>query len=376
LGPSVLTPAILAVGLGLAGCFSEVSNNPVPDPVCGFDCPDAGVGEPDAMPLPAPPWTNGASTLAGSSEHGMVDGDRDVARFNNPVTLDVGADGRLYVADFDNDRLRAVTATGDVTTVVAQQTFERPFAVAVASPSLVYVQTDDNDVNEHSLETGTIWRVDPTKTGEAVVVARNLGRPRGMDILPDGRLILSDNEHHVLKVLEPGTGVATIIAGGLDIPGHNDAAGTGARFRQPYGVAVRADGKIIVADYGNNVIRMAEVNGALHTITGTLEPGYVDGPIEQARFSAPQDVAVSADGSIFVADSNNYVIRKISPDGMVTTVAGDGTPGYKDHDDPLQAQFYGLEGLDVSPDGKTLYVADGTRGEPLEYHRVRIVKLP
>jgi DNA-binding beta-propeller fold protein YncE len=355
------------MGVALAGCFSDVTNNPVP----GETPPDAGV---DATPIPAPPFTAGASTLAGAAEAGMVDGDRDNARFDDPVTANIGSNGVLYVADFNNARVRAVTADGEVTTAVQAPGFERPFGVAIASPNVLYVQTDDNDLGLHSLDSGTIWRADiAAKT--ATVVVRNIGRPRGIALLPDGRLVLSDNEHHVIRVLEPGTGTVTILAGRLDTPGHDDASGMGARFNKPYGIAVRPDGKIVVADYGNNVIRLLEMSGSMHTLTGNLQPGHVDGPVETARFAAPQDVAVTADGTIFVADSDNHVIRRIGTDGMVTTVAGNGNKGYVDHDDPMQAEFYGLEGIDVSPDGRRLYVADGDRGEGTPFHRIRVINL-
>jgi DNA-binding beta-propeller fold protein YncE len=367
------------VGLLLAGCFSEVTNNP-PVGDCGESCaPDAGVAEPDAgAPIvvePPPPFTAGASTLAGSAAAGADDGDRSVARFDNPVTVSLGGDGLLYVADFNNGRIRTVDSAGTVATVVDQVGFQRPFAVVVASPTLLYVQTDDNDAGEHSTETGTIWKVDLTFR-TTTVVARNIGRPRGLALLPDGRLLLSDNEHHVLRVLEPRTGAVSILAGAVDVPGHSDESGMAARFNRPYGVAIRRDGKIVVADAGNNLIRLVDMSGAVVTIAGTLTAGYSDGPRSMASFAAPQDVAVDASDNIYVADTDNHVIRRINTaTDQVTTIAGDRTAGYLDHDDPLVARFFGLEGIDVAADGGTVYIADGNRGEDEPYNRVRVVRV-
>jgi sugar lactone lactonase YvrE len=374
---SVLTTAFLGVATLLAGCFSEVTNEPVPGD-CGLQCPDAGVPPPDgpdAGPPPvAPPFTEGASTLAGASDPGRDDGDRNTARFDNPVTITRGGDGNLYVADFNNDLVRQVDSEGNVTTIVEQADFQRPFAIVAASPTLLYVQTDDNDGREHSLETGTIWKVD-LALGTTTVVIRNVGRPRGLAMLPDGRLLLSDSEHHVLRVLEPRTGALTILAGALDVPGYVDATGMGARFNKPYGVAVRPDGKVLVADYGNHLIRIVDMTGEVRTYAGNVVPGWKDGPREMSQFRAPQDVAIDGAGNLYVSDADNFVIRRITVAGETSTVAGTGVGGYLDHDDPLQAQFYGLEGIDVSADGTTLFVGDGNRGEPVPYNRVRVVTI-
>ena len=89
----------------------------------------------------------------------------------------------------------------------------------------------------------------------------------------------------------------------------------------------------------------------------------------------PQDLAIDSQGNVFVSDSGNHRIRRISMNGKVETVAGDGTAGFKDGDG-IKSRFFGQEGIDVTADGKTLYVADGTGGEPQPYNRVRKITLP
>jgi sugar lactone lactonase YvrE len=136
---------------------------------------------------------------------------------------------------------------------------------------------------------------------------------------------------------------------------------------------VRHDGRLVVVDQGNDRLRLVGLDGSVTTLAGA-GPGYVDGALMQARFDHPQAVVVATDGSIYVTDDNNFRVRKLDGDS-VTTLVGDGTGGYKDADDLLAAQVYGIEGLALSADGKALYLADGNRGDPLPYNRVRIVDL-
>ncbi len=345
---------------------------PAPSGSAGDDvseAPDAGT----TVPCEVPALTGGVSTLAGCDAPGASDGERDDARFANPVNVALGGDGEVYVADFDNHRIRVIDADGTTRTLIEQPNFARPFGLAVAGTTL-YVQTDDNDDGEHSDMTGTIWRVD-TATGAASVVARDLGRPRGLLALPDGRLVISDHMHHALRVIDPDSGEVSDLAGRFDQPGMIDAHGVAARFSAPYGLALLPDGRIAVADYTNNRIRAVALDGEVTTLAGTGSAGGTDGVAGNASFDAPQDVAVDAAGNIYVADSNNFQIRKISAAGDVVTLVGDGTGGYRDSAELLDARVFGLEGIDVAADGSTLVIADGSRGDDGPYHRVRIAEL-
>jgi len=131
-----------------------------------------------------------------------------------------------------------------------------------------------------------------------------------------------------------------------------DGAGALARFAAPYGLARLADGRILVADLFNNRIRAVALDGTVTTFAGS---GAADGDAASATFSAPQDVAVDAAGNVYVADLQNFVVRRIAPDGTVSTLAGDGTGGWLDAGDLRAAQLHGLEGLDVSADGTQLW---------------------
>ncbi|HTJ44319.1 MAG TPA: hypothetical protein VL463_19580 [Kofleriaceae bacterium] len=319
-----------------------------------------------------PAFTNGVSTLAGSMDPGTADGTRDQARFSNPVNVAVGPDGKIYVADFDNSEIRVVDREGNTSTVIAQkQGFVRPFGLAFVGNTL-YVSTDNDDAGNHSLMSGTIWRIDVGAKSTNVVV-RGIGRPRGLAALPDGRLILSDDLHQLVRILDPKTGALTNLAGAWDVKGYADGTGANARFSTPYGVAVRGDGTIVIADYENQRIRTITLGGAVATLAGNGSAGYADGAMASAGFHHPQGVAVNSAGDIYVTDTDNFRVRRLQGSN-VDTVAGNGSSGYLDSDDKLSAQFFGLEGISVASDGM-VFVADGNRGDPLPYNRVRQIKM-
>jgi sugar lactone lactonase YvrE len=351
--------------LALGGCSG--GSPTAPDDANGSDDAEAH----DASTYDPAPFTQGTSTLTGTAEAGYADGARNLARFANPVNVTY-RDGRLYVADFDNDKIRVIdVAHYETTTLIAQPGFRRPFGMAFATDGTLFVSTDNDPHGAHSLMSGSIWRIDPG-SNNAVVVASAIGRPRGLAVLPDGRVALADYAHHVIELLDPGTGAVTLLAGAWDVPGMVDDTAGVARFSSPYGIAARGDGALVVADFGNDRIRVVTPAGVTTTLAGTGAPGWRDGALDTAQFHRPQAIAIAANGDLFITDTENYRARWITG-AAVTTIAGNGTAGYLDSDDPLDCQLYGLEGLSVVPDGSMLYVADGSRGEAVPYNRIRQV---
>lgn len=143
--------------------------------------------------------------------------------------------------------------------------------------------------------------------------------PFGIAIAKDGTIYVSDaGESDRIRKLNSEGSVTTL-------------AGNG-EFNTPSGLAIDGEGNLYVADTGNNRIRKVTTEGSVSTIAGDGTAGYVDGPAAQARFNGPVGVAVDAQGNVFVADTYNDRIRKISTDGQVSTVAGAGTPGFNDGD--------------------------------------------
>jgi sugar lactone lactonase YvrE len=329
---------------------------------------DAGVSDVifyDAMPL-----TEGASTLAGAAEHGFVDGDRSTARFDDPVNCVVAPDGRVYVADFNNGAIRQITPEGVVTTVVKQPGFDRPFGMVFGADGTFYVETDRASDGQLS---GALWTID-VELGVATLLEDGKGRFRGMALLSDGRLALADYQEHTVVLYDPATRVFTPLAGSPGVAGFADGNGTLARFDEPYDIVVLPGDILVVSDFFNHRLRMVTLAGEVSTLAGTSEAGSTDGTLAEARFGTPQGLARDDLGNVYISDPGAHKIRRMQGSN-VTTVAGDGIAGYVDVLDPLLARFYGIEGLDVTPDGVSLYLADGNLGDGSPYHRVRRLQL-
>jgi sugar lactone lactonase YvrE len=173
------------------------------------------------------------------------------------------------------------------------------------------------------------------------------------------------------------TKVITPLAGSAGNPGYlDDPIGANARFDGPYGVALMTDGSILVADQNNHRLRQVTQSGAVTTYAGTGAAGLVDGPRLAAAFDLPQAVAVDASNNVYISDVGNHRIRMIDATGTTFTVAGDGVAGWKD-DIGANAEFFGQEGIGLSPSGTILYVADGNGGDSAQpFNRIRAVLLP
>jgi sugar lactone lactonase YvrE len=178
--------------------------------------------------------------------------------------------------------------------------------------------------------------------------------PFGVAVGKDGSVYTTDagNQNRIQKIAPDGS--IKSIAGGVE--GFANGAGDQALFDSPSGIAIAPNGDLIVADTGNNRIRRVTFDGQVGTVAGDGHAGYADQPGNKAQFNGPIGVAVDAHGNIYVADSYNDRIRKIAPDGQVSTIAGKGTPGYADGD-RNNALFDTPSGIVVASDN-SLIVAD------------------
>jgi sugar lactone lactonase YvrE len=318
-------------------------------------------------PSTSPPAT--VTTLAGTATAGATDGAASVATFNNPVNVAIDSAGNVFVADFDNNRIRKISTSGQVSTITNQANFQRPFGLAFTPDGRLFATTDADDLGNRDNTTGTLWQIN-LSGGAATVIARDLGRPRGIVALSNSQIVLVDLTQNDVRLINPATKVITPLAGLRGAAGFANGTGTLARFNRPYGPAVTLDGNILLADQNNNQLRLVTPAGVVTTFAGSTTPGYRDGDRSLALFNGPQDVDIDSGGNVYVTDNGNHRIRKINPNGIVSTFAGDGTQGFADGEG-LQAEFYGQEGLAVRKDGTKVIVADGNNGDGSNFNRVR-----
>ena len=213
----------------------------------------------------------------------------------------------------------------------------------------------------------TIWRIDDG--GEQAVAvpwaggvagAAGAGRrvlsPAGLALGPDGTLVVADVTGHRVWAFSPDE-APRLLAG--SVYGYRDGLGNEALFRYPSDVAIGPDGTCYVADTGNNAIRRITPDGVVATLGGSIYD-YGDGSGPRGRFRAPLALDVDRDGTCYVADTGNNAIRRITPDGEVTTLAGT-PPGGDDDGAGAEVGMRGPTGIALGPGGD-LWVADHGNG--------------
>ena len=231
------------------------------------------------------------TTLAGNGTLGFADGTGTGATFNGPRGIVVLANGNLAVLDSVNSAIRLVTYPGGVVTTLAGS--------------------------------GTPAYADGTGAGAS------FSFPGGIALLPDGNIVVADTENHRIRIVTPA-GVVTTLAGSGSAA-YADGTGAAASFWYPYGVAVLLDGNIAVVDQVNNRIRLVTYpGGVVTTLAGNDATAYVDGTGAGASFKNPSGLGVTPDGNVIVSDTGTHCIRMITPSGVVTTLAGNGTLGFAD----------------------------------------------
>jgi sugar lactone lactonase YvrE len=173
---------------------------------------------------------------------------------------------------------------------------------------------------------------------------------------PDGNVYVAEYGNNRIKVVTP-MGAISILAG--TSVGFVDGKGTAARLNRPIDVAFGPDRALYVADHENHAIRKVTLDGTVTRVAGS-SPGFTDGPAASAKFNYPEGLTVGRDGSVYVADTKNHRIRKIAPDGTVSTLAGS-TQGSTDGRGAA-AKFNNPGGITISPEG-TLYVVEYGSGK-------------
>ena len=303
------------------------------------------------------------------------------ARLWDPFGVAVDGAGNLFIADSFNDRIRKVDSAGVITTVAGTGEFgfggdggpateaqlDFPSSVAVDGAGNLFIADMDNNRIRKVGASGTISTVAGTgRTGfggdGASAVQARLSRPSGVAVDGAGNLFIADRDNDRIRKVD-SAGVITTVAGtGERGFGGDGASAVQARLSRPFGVAVDGAGNVFIADEGNNRIRKVDSAGTISTVAGTGEFGVSGdgGPAVQARLSRPNDVAVDGAGNVFIADRDNFRIRKVDSAGTISTVAGTGVQGYSGDGGPaIDARLWSPSSVAVDGAGNLFFADSG-----------------
>lgn len=315
------------------------------------------------------------SHIAGSSSNGSaIDGSAKTARFNEPFGLAIDAAGNIYIGERLNHRVRKLTADlSEVSTFAgsdagyengtgAAAKFNEPTGLAFDADGILYVSEAVNRRVRKITPAGEVTLL--AGSGAKGVVdgqgdQAQFSIPFAIFINANDEIFVADFDGHTIRKITK-EGNVTIYTGVANSPGDANGALNVAQFRNPYYMAEDGDGNLYISDFGNHRIRKISPDGEVTTLAGGTQ-GYADGQGDDARFDGPSGLAVDAVGNVYVADRGNHVIRKITPEGVVTTVAGAaGETGGTNGNGP-DARFNEPNGLVMDADGN-LYVSERLRG--------------
>ena len=286
------------------------------------------------------PVAVGATLVAGAlGISGTADGDAATARFNLPnyLTRDP-ASGTIYVSDFFSSTVRAVSSTGEVSTLAglagqvglvdgtgAAARFRGTGGIAIDTSGTLHVADWDNHAVRRIAAGAVVTTLAggfPAGTADGTGVAARFRNPNGLAVDASGNVYVADWGNHTIRRITP-TGETTTLAGAAGVSGSADGNGADARFNRPSGLAIDAAGNLYVADQNNHLIRRIASNGAVTTIAGTAgSAGNIDSTGAAARFDNPAWISVSPTGDLFVVSGAGDTVRKVTPAGVVTTVVG------------------------------------------------------
>lgn len=326
--------------------------------------------------VPSGTWV--VTTFAGSGVNGSADGTGTSAQFAAPSGVTVDSSGNLYIADTGSgaERIRKVTAAGVATTLAGSgpyglvngpgtsAQFYNPSGVAVDSSGNVYVADNSNNCIRKITPAGivsTLAGAGPYLSGSTngTGTAAKFNGPAAVAVDAAGNVYVADAYNNLIRKIT-SAGVVTTFAGS-GVAGSANGTGTAAQFNSPYGITIDTSGNLYVADFGNYLIRKITSAGVVTTLAGSGVSGTADGTGASAQFYNPVGVAVDSSGNVYVTDAASYndggLIRKVTPAGVVTTIAGSITGGSVDGIGS-NARFGGLSGNPAVDASGNIFVGD------------------
>lgn len=307
------------------------------------------------------PWLDGI----GTGEPGIDDGPFNKAQFYAPCGIAVDGQDNIYVTEQPLGSVglvRKITPEGAVSTFAGSRVLDGfNFYRDGPSSSALFFGTfgvvADNSSNVYVTDASNN-RMRKIAGGQVSTVKYDPAiAPYGVAMDVQGNLYATDLiNNRIIKINSDGT--AKVLAGTF-LSGFADGAASTARFNGPYGLAVDGQGNVYVADEENEAIRKITPAGLVSTIAGNGVAGMVDGPVNVAQFNSPTGVAVDEQGNVYVADRGNNRVRKISTAGIVSTMTGNGN----------SALFNNPTGLAIDKKGQYLYITDNRN------YKIRRIKL-
>lgn len=310
--------------------------------------------------------------------HGFANGSSIIARFNGPRGITMDGSGNLYVADTGNHAIRQITAGGVVSTLAGTGSFGNANGVGTgasfhspngivyhAASNALYVADAGNNVVRRITLPGAVVTTFAGTMGTAGHADGSPGffyTPTGITVDSGGTFYVTDSSDHTIRSITSGGTVGTA-AGFPFYPGPQDSGVFGPQFRSPMGLAAMGASDLYVADTGNHTVRKVTIGGSTSTFAGLANAsgGPADATGSVARFDRPAGMAsypgpTLATSFTYVADTGNHAIRRVFGDGQVQFVAGGG-PGYGNGVGNA-AQFNHPEGLALRFSDLTVFVAD------------------
>jgi len=315
------------------------------------------------------------TTLAGQPlVSGASNGFRTNALFSDPAGIAVGPDGSIYIADSQNHAIRKIDANGIASTLAGQlgvrgfqngtgtqAQFDTPCGIARDRDGNLFVSDTGNHTIRKIAPDGAVTTVAgiPGDSGFANGSASTalFSSPLGIKVTTNGTAFVCDCGNHLVRAISPN-GLVSTLAGDPGVWGSDDGAGASAHFNGPIGVVLDNEGNLFVSDSNNHTIRRITVAGSVTTWAGIAGvDGCRNGDARAATFCHPAELAIDQRNNLFVADSFNHVIRKISRDRKVSIVSG-AVGGYGTADGANGGgRFFNPYGIGINPDG-SLVVTD------------------